>query len=316
MECRGADTAEELNRQRAKIVAAMTTIDADVFGLMEIENDRLGGETDAAVFDLVNSLNAAAGAGTYDYIGTGAIGTDAIKVAIIYKPASVTPVGNVAILDSTVDPRFLDDYNRPALAVSFEDNLTGQRFTVVVNHLKSKGSDCDDIGDPDLGDGAGNCNLTRSNAAAAEVDWLATDPTNAVTGNIILIGDFNSYDKEDPIDIIKAGADDVDDTGDDYLDMVEEMQGDTAYGYVYDAQVGYLDYALANLNMANYIVDVNFWHINADEPDLIDYDMSYKQDAQDLLYAADPYRSSDHDPVVITVTFPPFIEYLMPIFFH
>ncbi|MBG0787709.1 MAG: ExeM/NucH family extracellular endonuclease [Anaerolineaceae bacterium] len=316
MECRGADTAEELTRQRDKIVAAMAAIDADVFGLMEIENDRLGGDTDAAVFDLVNSLNAVVGAGTYDYIGTGAIGTDAIKVAMIYKPASVTPVGNYAILDSSVDPRFLDDYNRPALAVSFKDNLSGHTFTVVVNHLKSKGSDCDAVGDPDLDDGAGNCNITRSNAAAAEVDWLATNPTNAGTGNIILIGDFNSYDKEDPIDIIKAGADDTDDTGDDYLDMVDEIKGDTAYGYVYDAQVGYLDYALANVNMSNYIVDVDFWHINADEPDLIDYDMSYKEDAQDLLYEPDAYRSSDHDPVVITVTFPPFIEYLMPIFFH
>ena len=35
------------------------------------------------------------------------------------------------------------------------------------------------------------------------------------------------------------------------------------------------------------------------KPDLIDYDMSYKQDAQDAIYAPDAYRSSDHDPVII-----------------
>jgi len=316
MECRGADTTDELTRQRDKILSALIGIDGDVVGLIEIENDRSGQDPDYAAADLVNGLNAIAGAGTYNYIMTGAIGTDAIKVAMIYKPANVTPVGNIAILDSSVDPRFLDDYNRPALAVSFKDNLTNQRFTVVVNHLKSKGSECDAIGDPDLDDGAGNCNITRSTAAAAEVDWLATDPTNAGSGNIVLIGDFNSYDKEDPIDIIKAGADDTVDTGDDFLDMVYELKGDTAYGYVYDAQVGYLDYALANVNLAQYIVDVNFWHINADEPDLIDYDMSYKLDAQDLLYAPDAYRSSDHDPVVITLSFAPLLEYNMPIFFH
>ncbi|MBG0770699.1 MAG: deoxyribonuclease, partial [Anaerolineaceae bacterium] len=153
-------------------------------------------------------------------------------------------------------------------------------------------------------------------AAEAEVAWLETDPTNTGASNIVLIGDFNSYDKEDPIDIIKAGADGIDETSDDYLDMVFEIQGDAAYGYVYDAQVGYLDYALANSSMAQYIVDVNFWHINADEPDIIDYDMTYKADAQDLLYAPDAYRSSDHDPVVITLSFPSMMDYSFPVFFH
>jgi len=174
---------------------------------------------------------------------------------------------------------------------------------VVVNHLKSKGSSCDDIDDPDLGDGAGNCNITRTTAAMAEVDWLATDPTNTGVDNVILLGDFNSYDKEDPIDMIKLGADDMAGTGDDYLDMLYEMQGEGAYSYVYDGQIGYLDYALANVNFAQYIDDVNAWHINADEPDLIDYDMSYKKDAQDAIYAPDAYRSSDHDPVVVSFTF-------------
>ena len=36
------------------------------------------------------------------------------------------------------------------------------RFTVAVNHFKSKGSACNDVGDPDTGDGQGNCNLTRT----------------------------------------------------------------------------------------------------------------------------------------------------------
>ena len=52
--------------------------------------------------------------GTYAYIDTGVIGTDEIKVAFVYKPARVTPVGDFAILDSSVDPRFIDTLNRPA----------------------------------------------------------------------------------------------------------------------------------------------------------------------------------------------------------
>lgn len=300
MECRGADTPEEFTRQKAKIVAAMVAIDSDIYGLMEIENDSPVSGFDA-VSDLVIGLNAIAGAGTYAYIDTGAIGTDAIKQAILYKPTAVTPVGAYKILDSSVDARFIDTLNRPVLAQVFMDNATGVEFVVAVNHLKSKGSAC--VDDPDLGDGQGNCNLTRKAAAEALVDWLANPTYFPDLEKVLIIGDLNSYDKEDPIDAIKLGADDDADTADDYLDMIFEIRGEYAYGYVYDGQTGYLDHAMANHAMADSIVDVNIWHINADEPDLIDYDMSYKLPAQDLLYAPDAYRSSDHDPVIVTISF-------------
>jgi uncharacterized protein len=302
MECRGADNAEELWRQRVKILAALATINADVVGLIEIENDRPGMPADYPTADLVAGLNEILGAGTYDYISTGAIGTDAIKVALIYKPATVTPVGHYAILDSSVDSRFLDEYNRPVLAAAFMDNWSEEVFTVAVNHLKSKGSACDAIGDYDLGDGAGNCNLTRLDAAQAQVEWLATDPTGSGTPNTIIIGDLNSYDKEAPIDAIKAGPDGLFGTADDYYDLIYEYHGDYAYSYVFDGKIGYLDYALANTNFAQYIDDVTVWHINADEPDLIDYDTSFKQPAQQAIFAPDAYRSSDHDPVIVALT--------------
>lgn len=185
-DCRGADDATEFTRQRDKIIAALTEIDADVVGLLEIENY----PGDVPTADLVSGLSG------YDYIETGAIGSDAIRVALIYKPASVTPVGPYAILDSSVDARFIDTKNRPALAQTFIDNSTGGKFTVAVNHLKSKGSACDDVGDPDTGDGAGNCNLTRKAAAEALVDWLAGDPTGSEDEDFLIIGDLNSYDKE------------------------------------------------------------------------------------------------------------------------
>jgi hypothetical protein len=286
MECRGADTPEEFTRQKAKIVAALAEIDADVVGVIEIENNL----TDAPTADLVAGLNDALGAGTYDYIATGAIGTDAIRVALLYKPATVSPVGDYAILDSTVDPDFLDDYNRPVLAQTFADNTMGTLFTVAVNHLKSKGSSCDAVGDPDLGDGAGECNLTRTAAAQAEVDWLATDPTGSGSTNFLVIGDLNSYDKEDPIDALLAGG---------YTDLVGHFQGEYAYSYLFDGQLGYLDYGLASPSLMELVTGATAWHINADEPDLIDYDMTFKKDAQDLLYAPDAYRSSDHDPIVV-----------------
>ena len=270
---------------------------------MEIENDRPDPDPDYAVADLVDGLNDMLGAGTYDYIATGAIGTDAIKVAMIYQPGKVTPVGDYAILDSTVDARFLDDYNRPVLAQSFEDNIIGETITVAVNHLKSKGSDCEDVSDPDVGDGQGNCNLTRLDAAQAEVDWLATDPTGSSSDYFMIIGDLNAYDKEDPIDAVKAGSDDTLGTDDDYLDLIYEFLGEDAYSYLFDGRIGYLDYAMANMALAEFVADVAVWHINADEPDILDYDMSFKKPPQDAIFAPDAFRASDHDPVIVTLTF-------------
>jgi hypothetical protein len=285
-ECRGADNAEELERQRAKLLAALTGLDADVVGLIEIEND----PADAAVADLVAGLNDALGAGTYDYVATGPIGSDAIRVALIYKPAAVTPWGGHAILDGSVDARFNDDLNRPVLAQSFQDNSRGGIITVAIAHLKSKGSDCVAAGDPDTGDGQGNCNLTRVNAAAAMVDWLAGDPTGSGVDNALVLGDLNSYDKEDPIDVFVAAG---------YTDLILDYQGEDAYGYLFDAQLGYLDHALANGALEPDVTGTTIWHINADEPDLLDYDTSFKRDNQDAIYAPDAYRASDHDPVVV-----------------
>ena len=173
LDCRGADADQpaEFTRQRDKLLRALAGLDADVLGLNELENTP-GVEPLA---DIVSGLPG------YDYIDTGTIGTDAIKVGLIYRPAVVTPVGSYALLTSAVDPRFIDTKSRPSLAQTFEVNATGARFTVVVNHLKSKGSACDDVGDPDLGDGQGNCSQTRLAAARALVDWIESDPRAPAT---------------------------------------------------------------------------------------------------------------------------------------
>jgi len=293
---RGANTAEEFDRQRAKIIAALSAINADVVGLIEIENNA------AAIADLVAGLNAAMGAGTYAYIDTGVIGIDEIKVALIYRPATVTPRGAHAVLTSAVDPRFIDTKNRPVLAQTFEAVDGSGIFTVAVNHLKSKGSDCNDVGDPDLGDGAGNCNLTRTAAAEALVGWLATDPTGSGDEDFLIIGDLNSYDKEDPIDVLRAGG---------YTDLLDYFGGEYAYSYLFDGQFGYLDYALAGSGLMGEVTGAAAWHINADEPDLLDYDMTFKQPAQDALYEPNAFRSSDHDAVIVGLTLdavPPVVQ--------
>jgi predicted extracellular nuclease len=289
-ECRGADDANELDRQRAKIIAAMSAIDADIFGLIEIENH----PADVPTADLVSGLNDVFGPGTYDYIATGAIGTDAIRLAFIYKPAAVTPVGQTAVLDTVAFVNGGDSgpRSRPSLAQAFQQNSTGATFVVDLNHLKSKGSACDDdpVPTPVPAPLQGNCNQVRVNAATELMSWLATDPTGTGDPDVLLIGDLNSYDKEDPIDVIVANG---------YTDMVFQFQGEEAYSYVFDGQTGYLDHALANASLVSQITGVTDWHINSDEADLIDYDTTFKEPNQDAINAPDAYRSSDHDPVII-----------------
>lgn len=298
VECRGADSNQplELTRQRDKLIAALAGLNADVIGLNEIENTT-GVDPLTDPDGIVPGLNDELGAGTYASIDTGTIGTDAIKVGLIYKPAEVTPVGSFQILDSTDDPRFIDTLSRPVLAQTFEVNATSATFTVAVNHLKSKGSAC--AGDPDTGDGQGNCNLTRKAAAQALVDWLATDPTGSGDPDFLIMGDLNSYAQEDPIDAIKAGPDDLVGTPDDYRNLIAQFQGTHAYSFVFDGQAGYLDHALASPHLVRQVTGAAEWHINADEPDLLDYDTSFKPPAQDAIYEPNEYRASDHDPVLV-----------------
>jgi uncharacterized protein len=285
---RGADTQAEFQRQRAKEISALAAMNANVVGLMEMEND--AGEH-SAVADLVSGLNDALGAGTYDYVNTGVIGTDEIKVALIYKPAAVTTVGDWKIIDSSVDPRFDSSKSRPSLAQTFRDNATGRKFTVVVNHLKSKSSAC--AGDPDTGDGSGDCNLTRTSAAAALVDWLKTDPTGSGDPDYLLIGDMNAYTFESPIQTFVDGG---------LTNLVRKYDGLAGYSYVFDGESGYLDHALATPSFESQVTGVGHWHINPDESAALDYNVEFKSANQvNTFYSSGPYRSSDHDPVLIGV---------------
>ncbi|MGR2752258.1 ExeM/NucH family extracellular endonuclease [Agromyces arachidis] len=288
---RGAETAAEFERQEAKIVDAIARIDADIVGLIEIENSEDG----EALNTLVAALNEEMGAGTYEAVETGKVGTDEITTAFIYKPATVERVGDYAILDSSIDPRFDTTRNRPALAQTFAPAAGGEEVTVVVNHFKSKGSAC--AGDPDTGDGQGNCNGTRTLAAEALADWLATAPTGAEAGRELIIGDLNSYDKEDPITALRTAG---------YTDLLDEYVGEYAYSYVFDGQLGYLDHGLAAPGLLENVTGAAEWAINADEPSILDYNTNFKSPGQVAdWYAPDAYRSSDHDPVLIGLDLTP-----------
>lgn len=280
--CRGADSTKEFSRQLAKTVSALALMDADIVGLMELEND-----ASASIAAIVDALNQRIGSTEYAYLDTGTIHVGAIKTGFIYRTSAIRLSGPFALLDSSVDPKFLDKRNRPALAQSFTVNDTGAVFTVIVNHLKSKGSSCDRSGDINRDDGQGNCNITRTHAAAAIADWIKTDPTGSGDMDFLIMGDLNAYTLEDPLVALKNAG---------LINLLAAVPD--AYSFVFDAQAGALDHAFASSSMATQVSEAIEWHINSDEPALLDYNLEYGRNP-DLFDSGTPYRASDHDPVII-----------------
>jgi len=289
------DPDAEFDRQAEKIVDAIIEIDADVFGLVELENSA----SDSAVSKLVELVNAELGADVYDYIPTGLAGNDAITNGFIYKVGTAQPVGEVAVLTEFEGQSFLDpldagrELNRPAVTQTFEDTGSGELVTISVNHFKSKGSLSGLAIDEDQGDGAGNNNGTREAASEMLAEWLATDPTGTGAENQLIIGDLNSYAEETPITALEAAG---------FTDVAQEVFGIDGYSYVFDGQVGTLDYILANGPAFDAFAGVTQWNINSDEADAIDYNLDFGRQS-DLFNGDTPARNSDHDPIIAGFTF-------------
>nr|WP_256534254.1 ExeM/NucH family extracellular endonuclease [Lewinella sp. JB7] len=286
---RGADTEEEFLRQEAKIVAALCALNADIIGLIEIENN-----DNVTLGRLVTALTAACGH-PYDFVVSPNPGGDQIMVALVYRSDRVEESGTAAALDTPASVFVGPRTNRVPLAQTFrmtDENSPGygEEVTVCVNHLKSKGGGCGE-GDDDTG-GAGNCNGTRAAAARAIGAWLATDPTGVTDPDVLVIGDLNSYRTEEPMEVFRAAG---------YVNTKTLFDdrfpcGGGPPSYVFRGQWGSLDYALASPTLAQQITGATAWTVNAPEPEIVDYNT---EDGGDLLYAADYYRFSDHDPIVV-----------------
>jgi predicted extracellular nuclease len=284
---RGAKTPAEFARQHAKIVSALVAMHADIVGLIEMENDGYGPES--ALQELVRGLNAKAPEGTrYTAVVTDAdVGSDAIRQAIIYNTATVREVGTAAT--TSAGPFGI---RRPPLAQTFEEVATGGRLTVVINHLKSKGCGQPDPANADANDGQGCWNAERTEAARILVEWLKTNPTGVEEEKVLILGDLNAYAKEDPVrTILDAG----------FANALMHFSGPTAHTYVYRGEAGALDHALPSLALAPHVTGAAPWHINADEPRILDYGMEFNPPN---LYTDGPWRSSDHDPVLVGIGFP------------
>lgn len=285
---RGARDAEELKRQRAKVISTLRGLDADLYALTEVEND--GYEKDSAIAELARELGASKGRPReYDYIRAPGerLGGDEISVGFIYRTRKLEPVGAAAALEGGPFARG----NRVPLAQTFEVRDSKGRFTAVVNHFKSKGG-CEeaDEANRDRGDGQACWNALRVDAARALSAWLATDPTGSGDPDVLILGDLNANSREDPIRLLEEAG----------FARARDDAGRAVYSYVWSGLSGHLDHALMTASLAEQFRDVAVWHINADEMTAFDYRRGDRPRAVDArMFRADPFRSSDHDPLLL-----------------
>jgi predicted extracellular nuclease/phosphodiesterase/alkaline phosphatase D-like protein len=295
---RGANTPEELERQLSKLTTALLGLKADVIGLMELEND----SDDATLGAIVQRLNAAQPSGSgrnYSYVPTGLIGSDAIKVGLIYNNLAVAASGTSRVLDTTA---FTDPLasgtpkNRPALAQTFRELASGETVNVVVNHLKSKGATDATGADLDQRDGQSAFNATRTAAAARLLEWIQSNPTGNGDPDWVVLGDLNAYAKEDPIQVFEAAG---------YRNALPSFTDEPPSSYAFFTPVdmsGALDHMLISPSLVPQAIAASDWSINAAEAAFRDYNRDTNSngnaDVRDF-FTADPYRTSDHDPVML-----------------
>ncbi|EMB9236420.1 ExeM/NucH family extracellular endonuclease [Vibrio alginolyticus] len=345
---RGATNLDEFLTQQAKIVAAMNKMDADIIGLMEVENNGFG--DGSAIQNLVDALNAeiddAEDHYTYveieeqDKYQDEYFGSDAIMVAILYRANAVTPKDAAKVIitpeqhiaentitrkEGTESNPAYDKYQRHSLLQTFTVKETGEDLSIVVNHFKSKGSECIEewiagVEDSEPADLQGNCNNFRVSAAHAVGEAL-----KEVKGDVLLMGDLNAYGMEDPLltltdyskekygrDIYTAAYTTI---GDGEL-QVEKTKIEKGYGlhnlntllhgtdtfsYTYSGELGNLDHALASSSLAQKVVAIEDWHINSLESNLFEYSSKY---TGDMPKYKDAFSASDHDPVIIAIDLP------------
>ncbi|MDX2319234.1 MAG: ExeM/NucH family extracellular endonuclease [Moritella sp.] len=397
---RGANTESEYQHQKAKLVEAVYGLNADIVGLMEIENN--GFSDTGTIAEFVEAINAKyynprpedkndpeSSINKYAFIGfdsngdsvldeLDSIGSDVITSGIIYRPSKVSikstkiipmpqqhaPVTRDYNGNAVVDQKGMllengDNYQRDTVTATFVINQTGKRVTVAVNHFKSKGSTCHedwegvDFGADQFND-KGQYTNAQGNDDAPDLDFqgqcenfrvaaavqLGTE-LEKIGGDRVVIGDMNSYAKEDPIlvltenttkKVIKTARDtfigktpQFSNSGDPviventygYISAVgkkDEERGDVSWSYAYDDSIGSLDHILITPSLESRLIDATDWHINAAESVYYDYSTYRSDETKGLVYSKGPngsvnfvvddsYRSSDHDPAIMSLSY-------------
>jgi predicted extracellular nuclease len=271
----------ELAELRTEAVRGLVELDAAIYAVSAIENQP---GSRAALGDLVAALNRATHGAAFAAIDTGRLGSDDVKVALIYRADRVATVGHWAVLDDKIDPGAISTRNRAMVAQSFRDLTSAEELSVVVGDWSPKSIGCRSARpgtretiDPDTGDGQGACNHTRVSMAQALGAWLKKFPTGSHDPDVLVVGNLNAFAREDPVQELESQG---------FVNLIERQLGGSAYTVVQDARAGYVDHALASPSLAAKLHRVAIWHANADH----------------IAAATSGQSVSDHDALLVAFT--------------
>ncbi|EHK9183898.1 ExeM/NucH family extracellular endonuclease [Vibrio vulnificus] len=240
---RGAESQQEFERQQAKIVEAIYGLDADIVGLMEVENNGFGDFS--AIRELLEAINAKYYKENYKdrfaresihnrYVFVGfdknsdqvldqfdTVGSDAITTGIIYRPSKVSVIaGKVIPMPWQDAPMIVDADGKPVVDGKGELAESGknyQRNTVaatfrVLNTGKQLTVSVNHLKskgstcwDDYVGTKAVDDDAQGSceNFRVASTYHLGQEMAK-IGGDQIVLGDMNSYAHEDPMLVLTS----------------------------------------------------------------------------------------------------------------
>ena len=255
-------TVKQQQMQTLKISKALTHINADIYAICEIQRG------DSAPQMLVDAMNRMAKTEQYAYVSDGWDNQDMISCGYIYRKDKVKPYGEM--IHGYADTA--SHYHYRMVALGFEEMASGERFVLNINHLRSK-----------RGTGAESNEKRMANVDSLML-MLDKINTEQIFGDkdILLVGDYNSYTYEQPLQTIVAAG---------YEDVLMQF-APQGYSYVYYSEAGYLDRVFASPTMAAQVQMVQPYHLNAD----YFYSRGFKRGLDDTMF-----RYADHDPILIYV---------------
>ena len=233
----GAYSYAEHQAQRAKVHKALKKINADIYGLVELQKG------DEALKEIVNDLNKALPKRHYKYFSGDASGTFQ-KVDFVYDENTVEPINTPVGTDEEVADR--------KKMICFREKETGEKFIYSINHFKSMYT-----GDE----------YRRVNEAKAVVKLYNTykQNKNIHEKDVLFMGDMNCYAFTEPIKVFTESG---------MIDLHRAFHGDSSYSYMFGGMASYIDHAISNGTMYRQVTGMSGFHINSDEDDRYNYQRS------------------------------------------
>ena len=243
-----------------KLVAGMKAMHADIIACCEMQ---VGNKAPEMLLEALNRNGE-----RYAYITLPLEDMDRIGGCFIYNKERVRPYEEpLSAYQDTCSHYYARMY-----AVGFEEIATGEKLIIGLNHFKSKR--------------AGRSNYDTHLRRMQNTDSLLAMLPQAIArfedADILLLGDYNCYTQEEPIQaIVRAG----------YSDMLP-LGHAADYSYSFKGEAGYLDRCFANPSMSTQIIRVRPWHVNADW---------YYQHGAYKMKDKTMHRYADHDPIIVDI---------------